>query len=508
MQESLDRVGTGVGGLDEVLDGGFVSERTYMLRGRPGAGKSILGLEFLVAGADAGEDVLYVAMEEPEREIRRNAASLGIDVEDVSFLDMSPDSSFFAEDRSYDVFAPEEVEGDAVADRITDRVESLAPSRVFVDPIGRLRGLSPDEYQFGKQVLSFMQLLRERGTTVVFTSQATTSVPDEDLQFLCDGVVELDRSARGRTVSVPKFRGSDTLDGDHALRIEAGGVRVFPRIVPREHGVEFDAETLPSGVPELDSLLGGGIERGTVTIVTGSPGVGKTTTGVQFVKEAASRGERSVVYSFEEARHTLLDRCEAVDIPVREMIERGTLAVEEVEPLRLSATEFAHTVREEVEANDTGIVMIDGVEGYRQALRDGEEDLTRELHALCRYLKNVGVTVVLMNELPTVVGEFRLTEAGLSYLSDGIVFIRHVETNSRIRKVVGVLKKRTSDFERTVREFRITEAGVTVGEPLEGMTGILTGSPRYDPGARAAGRPDATPPGADEHRPEPGDGGE
>jgi len=390
MQEALDRVSTGVGGLDEVLDGGLVRNRTYMVRGQPGAGKSILGLEFLVAGVATGEDVMYVNMEEPEREIRQNAASLGIDVGDVEFLDLSPDSEFFTEDMSYDVFAPEEVEGGAVTDRITERVEASAPERIFVDPVTQLRHLSPDEYQFRKEVLSFMRFLKEQGATVLFTSQATPTTPDDDLQFMCDGVLELRRTETGRTVSVPKFRGSRTIEGDHALRICEGGITVFPRLVPRQHESAFEAETLPSGVPELDKLLHGGIERGTVTIITGSPGVGKTTTGIQFMKEAAGRGERSVVYSFEEAKNTLVHRCESINIPVETMMEKGTLAIEEVEALRLSATEFAHMVREDVETNGTDIVMIDGVEGYRQALRDENEELTRELHSVCRYLKNMG----------------------------------------------------------------------------------------------------------------------
>ncbi len=496
MTETLERVSTGVDGLDEVLHGGFIENRTYMVRGEPGAGKSILGLHFLVAGTAADEDVLYVNMEEPVREIRQNAGSLGIDPGGIEFLDLSPDSEFFTEDLSYDVFSPAEVEGDSVASRITDRVASLSPTRVFVDPLTQLRQLSPDEYQFRKEVLSFMRFLKEQGATVVFTSQATPTTPDDDLQFMCDGVIELERAARGRTASVTKFRGSGTEDGDHALRITDEGMTVFPRIVPRHHETAFHAESIPSGVPELDELLNGGLERGTVTIVTGSPGVGKTTTGLQFMKEAAGRGERSVVYSFEEATSTLVHRCESIGMPISEMTDRGTLAIEEVEALQLSATEFAHTVREEVEGHDARIVMIDGVEGYRQALRDEDENLTRELHSLCRYLKNMGVTVVLMNEMRTITGEFTLTQEGLSYLSDTVVFIQHIETGSELRKVIGVLKKRTSDFERTVREFRITEYGIRIGEPLTGLDGILTGSPtRNGSGASGpSGRSDRHPP--------------
>ena len=479
MSGTLDRVSTGVDGLDEVLNGGLVANRTYMIRGEPGAGKSLLGLHFLISGAEEGENVVYVNLEEPSEEIELNAASLGLDVDGINFLDLSPDSEFFSEDLSYDIFSPDEVEEGTITTRITERVEEVEPDRIFVDPITQLRYLSPDEYQFRKEVLSFMRFLKERGSTVMFTSQATQNQPDDDLQFMCDGVVELRRAQKGRVIDIPKFRGSNTMDGDHTLQIETGGLVVYPKLIPRQHEKEFVPESISSGVPELDKLLNGGLERGTVSIVSGSPGVGKTTTGVQFMKEAAGRGERSVVYSFEEATNTLVHRCESINIPVREMMERGTLAIEEVEALQLSATAFAHQVRREVEENDTRIVMIDGIEGYKQALRDEDEELTRELHSLCRYLKNMGVTVVLMNEMKTIVGEFRLTEEGLSYLSDNIIFIQHIEIDGQIRKVIGVLKKRTSDFERQVREFRITEYGVKIGEPLVGLRGILSGNPSW-----------------------------
>lgn len=399
MRSTLGRVSTGVSGLDEVLDGGLVTHRTYMLRGPPGAGKSILGLHFPGAGVDAGDDVLYVNMEEPVGEIKQNAAALGLDTDGIGFVGLSPDSEFFADDLSYDIFSPNEVENEELTDRISERVEEVDPNRIFVDPITQLRYLSPDEYQFREEMLSFMQFLKERGATVLFTSQDTSTTPDDDLQFMCDGVVELDHIEQGRTVAVPKFRGSAVRGGNHALRIEDGGIEVYPRLVPCQHAIEFEAETISSGVPELDRLLNGGLERGTVTMVTGSPGAGKTTTGVQFMKEAAGRGERSVVYSFEEAKSTLVHRCKSINIPVEEMTEKGTLAVEEIEALRLSATEFAHQVREEAEEKDTKIVMIDGVEGYKQALRDADEELVRELHSICRYLKNMGVTVVSMNEM-------------------------------------------------------------------------------------------------------------
>jgi circadian clock protein KaiC len=230
----------------------------------------------------------------------------------------------------------------------------------------------------------------------------------------------------------------------------------------------------------LDELLHGGLERGTVTIVSGPSGVGKTTLGVQFMKEAAGRGERSVVYTFEENPETLTRRCAAINMPMQYMLERETLAVVPIEPLRFAADEFAQLVRHEVEERKARIVMIDSVSGYRLAVR-GErgEDLVSHLHGLCKYLSNMGVTVLLINEVEYLTGDFRITEVGISYLADNVIVLRYLEVNGELRKAMGVLKKRLSDFERTLRQIEITRYGIQVGQPLTGLRGILRGNPEW-----------------------------
>ncbi|QCJ47698.1 ATPase domain-containing protein [Haloprofundus sp. MHR1] len=472
------RVSTGVDGLDKVLGGGFVPNRTYMVRGEPGAGKSILGMHFLRAGLDAGESVLYINLEESTKNVKQNAASLGVELDGVDFLDLSPDSEYFAQNLSYDIFSPDEVEGGSVTEEITSRVEELNPDRLFIDPLTQLRYLAPDDYQFRKQILSLMRFFNVQGSTVLFTAQATESRPDDDLQFICDGTLNLERTDERRAVTVTKFRGSDFQSGPHTLTIDRGGIEVFSNRLPQASECEFESETISSGVPELDQLLNGGIERGTVTIITGPTGVGKTTTGIQFMKEAAGRGERSVVYLFEENERTLRERSNAVNIPIEQMLDRDVLSINETESLSLSVDEFNQRVREEVEEKGAEIVMIDGIVGYKFALLGENDELTHNLHTLCKYLQNRGISVILINEVQDITGDFQVTdEGGLSYLADNILFLQHLELNGEMRKAVGVLKKRTSDFERQLREFRITEYGVKIGEPLTGLSGILSGRP-------------------------------
>lgn len=477
----LARVSTGIPGLDEILHGGLLAHRSCLVRGRTGTGKSTLGLHFLLAGAERGEKVLYITVEEPLRTIRENAEARGFDLSGIDFLDLSPTSEFFAQAGAYDIFSPAEVEREPTTKRIVAEVGRLKPKRVFLDAVTLFRYLATDAFSFRKQVLSFVRFLVDAGATLVFSSQASTAAPDDDLQFISDGVIELHFERAGRitrrAIAVTKLRGSDFRPGLHTMKLTDRGVEVFPRLLPEAYERVFEPETISSGVPQFDELLHGGIERGTVTIVAGPSGVGKTSTAMQFMKEAAGRGERSVVFTFEESRESILKRSEAINIPVQDMVERGTLAIVEIEPLRFTADEFDRMVRHAVEAEGTTIVLIDSIKGYELSIPG--EDLIGRLHALARYLRNVGVTTILTNEIEAVTGDFRVTQHGISYLSDNVIFLRYLEISGRMRKAIGVLKKRLSDFERTLREVDITRYGIQVGEPLTGLRGILSGTPEW-----------------------------
>jgi circadian clock protein KaiC len=472
---------TGLPGLDEVLHGGLIPERAYLVRGGPGTGKTTLGLHFLLAGVANGEAALLISLESSEAQLRQDAASQGLDLNGVTVLDLSPTHEFFVQNQSYDIFSLADVERDPTTQRIMHIVEELRPVRVFVDAVTTLRYLASDSFQFRKQALSFVRYLVDHGATVLLSSEPTQTVSDDDLRFMADGIIDLEISpVHGvvrRTLSIAKFRGSDFEGGAHSMRLTAHGMEVYPRLVPGSHERSFTADQIASGVPELDEMLGGGIERGTITILSGPSGVGKTTLGIQFMKEAASRGERSVIYAFEEQLDTILHRCDSIGIPVRGMVDEGSLDVVEVEPLRFSPGEFALMVRREVEQNNARIVMIDGIAGYELTLAG--DDLVTHLHALGRYLKNMGVTVLLANEVRGITGEFQATETGISYLCDNLVFLRYLEVRGELRKAIGVLKKRLGDFSKTLREIEITCDGVLVGEPLTGLRGVLTGTPEW-----------------------------
>jgi circadian clock protein KaiC len=472
------RLSSGIEGLDEVLEGGFPSGQAYLARGGPGCGKTTLGWHFLTTNLEDGTPRLFITLGESMAQLKRNAIASGFAVDAVQVLDLSPDADFFVQNQGYDVFAAAQVEQGPLIERIVEQVSALKPQRVFIDSMTQLRYLATDAYQFRQQVVGFLRFLLHQGATVLFTSESGQEAPDEDLQFISDGIITLDMHEHGRHIQVSKLRGSGFRKGVHAMRICDRGLEVFPHLVAGEDSVNKAPTRLcPAGIPEIDELLSGGIETGTVTIISGPSGVGKTTVGLQFIKEAAGRGDRSVVYLFEEAVDTLLNRCEGINIPVRAMVERGTLSVIKIDPLLYSPDEFSHQVRQEVEKAGAQIIMIDSVLGYKLSFQD--EDLIRNIHTLCQYLKGKGITTILTNEIESITGDFKVTELGVSYLADNIIFLRYLEMRGQMRRAIGVLKKRLSDFEKTLREFEISRYGIKVGRPLTQLRGILSGVPEF-----------------------------
>jgi circadian clock protein KaiC len=474
---STPRIQVGIAGLDEVLGGGLIPQRAYLLLGGPGTGKTTLGMHFLAKGADLNERCLFINLGEAENQLKANASGIAINLDAVHFLDLRPTPDHFRDMQTYDIFHAAEVEREPITTQIVSTIEALRPQRVFLDTVTHFRYLAPDDFQFRKQMHSFLRFLVEQGATVMFTSEETREREDDDLQYMCDSMFYLENntSLGERTISIVKYRGSKFLEGRHSMKLTATGMKVFPKLqVGLDYG-ELVMESLSSGIPELDHLLHGGLERRTISIITGPTGVGKTSLGMQFMKAAAERGERSVIYVFEEWTETVINRSEAINTPVRSMLEKQSLAIIQVDPLQYSPDEFALLVRQDIEEKKTSIVMIDSIAGYRLALKGS--DLVSHLHALSKYLQGMGVTVLLINEINEITGDFKATDVGISYMCDNLLFLRYIEFQGEIHRVMGVLKKRLSGFEETLREFEITPNGIKVGDPLTNLRGLLTGQP-------------------------------
>ncbi|QDV39592.1 ATPase domain-containing protein [Tautonia plasticadhaerens] len=477
----MTRLSTGIPALDDVLRGGLLPGESYLVRGSSGTGKTTLGMQFLMAGARRGEPALYVSLTEPEAVIRRSAERRGWGLDGIHVLDLharaGPEET--TPEGTYTIFHPAEVELAPATRRIAEAIEGLGPARVVFDNLSEVGFLSRDPIRYRRQVAALKDSLMERGHTALFLAESNRHQFDEDILSLVQGIIQVDRDHRRdgrerRALRVEKYRDSDFASGDHALDIEQHGLVVYPRMLATEHGRDFPREALGSGVAELDRQLGGGIDRGTVTLIAGNSGAGKTTVGLGFLAEAARRGERAVAYSFEEGAPEILTRCEALGLGVRGLIERGLLEVTKVNPLVLYPDQFAARVREEVEGRGTRLVMIDSLNGYLATMPD-ESCLVSHVSQLASYLNRMGVATLLTLELPTLNQSDEAHRLGLSHLVDTILLLKLFEAEGGLRIASGVIKRRLGGHDRAFRDLEITPEGVRVGGPLPEFRGILGG---------------------------------
>lgn len=468
-----ERISTGVHGLDEILEGGLLTQKSYLLRGGPGSGKSTFGYKFLEEGVRAGETSLLISLGESRESVASNTAGLGINFEKVEVLDLSPKDSLYKDDASYTVFPSSDVETSPLVEQLVEVVDRVKPDRVLLDSVTMLKYLNSDPYQYRNLVLSFIRYICSRGATLLIVSESSSNYNEEEATYWVDGIINLTYSPDWRRINVVKLRGSGFQTGNHAFTITDSGVSVFPKLRSNNYEHSYANKTLSTGLDELDDMLHGGIEKGTITMLTGPTGAGKTNLGLQVMKEAASRDERSVVYSFEESADVLIRRTAKIGIPVEEMIRNGNLKVKTVEPFSYSPDEFSSMVRSDIEENDTRIVMIDTVGSYALSVRD--ENYLERLHALCLYMQNMGVTGLLVNETKSVASAFVTTNLNASYLADNIIFLRYYELKGTLRKAIGILKKRLSDFDNSIREYKISTDGIEVGRALTNMRGIMSG---------------------------------
>jgi circadian clock protein KaiC len=487
------RLSTGIVGLDQVLHGGLLPGQNYMVRGLSGAGKTTLAMQFLMEGARRGEAGLFIGLTESEAELRHSAASRGWSLDGIHILDLHPaDDEAFSPDSQYTIYHPADVELAPTTRKITEAMERLKPARVVFDNLTEVGFLTRDALRFRRQVLGLRDYLLASGTTALFLAETNHRQFDIEIMSIVHGVITLERS-RGRhgmtrrLLEVEKYRDSGFDEGLHALRTTPGGLEVFPHLLATEHGLDFAEETTSSGIAGLDRMLGGGFERGTSTLLSGNAGTGKTTLGACVLAEAARRGERAVIYTFEEGTNRLVRRCEALGIAVRPLIDQGLLVVQKVNPLLLYPDEFAAWIRAEVEQKQARAVMIDGLNGYSRSMPD-EDYLVGHMLQLTSYLNRMGVTTILTEELPLLTGNTQLSIYGLSHMIDVVILLKYFEHRGGLHRAIGVIKNRSGDHDKDLRRLELASRGILVGEPLPQFRGILRGEAEshVDPAERGS----------------------
>ncbi|WOB07789.1 ATPase domain-containing protein [Piscinibacter gummiphilus] len=477
----IPRAATGIEGLDLVLHGGLVDGRIYLLEGNPGAGKTTLALQYLLEGVRHGERCLYITLSETRHELIDNARSHGWSLDGIEILELLADNMQVDGEGELTMYHPSEVELGATTRRALAKVEELKPRRVVLDSLSELRLLAQSSLRYRRQILGIKQFLGAYSCSVLLLDDRTGEGSDMQLQSIAHGVISLDSQtpAYGRTLRqlrVVKFRGSDFRSGVHDFIIGKGGITVFPRLSAAEHGASFTREKVPSGVPSLDALMGGGIDRGTTTLLVGPPGSGKSTIALQYAHAATLRGDHAAIFSFEEAQAILFDRARGLGMPVNEGPGPGQIAVRQIDPAEISPGEFAQRVRHAVESDQARVVVIDSLNGYLNALPE-DKFLTAQLHELLAYLNNHGVVTFLVAAQSGMLGPAMRSPIDASYLADSVVVLRMYEHDGSVRKAISVVKKRSGRHEDSIRRMWFDSDGVHLSEPLMHLRGVLTGVP-------------------------------
>lgn len=477
--ESTAFISTGIPGLDNILGGGLTKERLYLLEGDPGSGKTTMALQFLVEGAKQGEVVLYITLAENNVELRAVAKAHNLSMEGVYVHEVIPEESLLDPREQYTVFHPSEVELGETNLQILEIIEKLNPSRVVIDSLSELQLLSGSALKYRRHVLSLKQYFAKRACTALLLDDKTAVRGDQQVRSIAHSVISLQHSdseygAERRMIRIMKYRGISFRRGPHDYTILTGGITVFPRIVAAETRELVSRGQISSGLVEFDALIGGGIEEGSSTLISGPPGTGKSSLAIQFVKSITDNGQSAALFLFEESFNTLINRCNGIGIDLRTPYNSGLLKVHQIDPAEMSPGEFTHSVCRIADAG-AKVVVIDSLNGYMNAMPEANF-LNTHLHEVLTYLGQRGVVTFLVGVQSGIVGSMS-TGIDVSYMADNVLVLRYFESSGTVQKAISVFKKRGSAHETTLRKFDITSEGIRVGPVLDKFQGVLSGVP-------------------------------
>lgn len=480
-----ERSATGISGLDDILGGGLLPYRLYLVDGDPGAGKTTLALQYLIEGQRQGEKCLYITLSETKEELLAGASSHGWPLDGIEIVELVAQEGDLDADSQVTMYPAAETELHETTRRILDAVQQSNPQRVVFDSLSELRLLAQSSLRYRRQILALKQFFIGRKCTLMLLDDRTSEGSDLHLQSIAHAVISLEQlapvfGAARRRLRVIKFRGTDYRGGYHDFAIRKGGIKVFPRLVAAEHKEEFVQNQIKSGVTALDTLLGGGPDRGTSTLLMGPAGSGKSTIAIQYAVAAAERGDHAVIFAFDESVATLKARSTALGVKLNEGNGPGQVRLQQIDPAEMSPGEFTSVLRESVEEDHARVVVIDSLNGYMNAMPE-ERYLTAQLHEVLTYLGRQGVTTLLVVAQHGVIGSNMAAPVDTSYLADSVVLLRYFEYAGKVKKAISVVKKRSGEHEESIRELRLSRDGIHLSEPLAQFRGILTGVPQELP---------------------------
>ena len=476
MESGITRLPTGIPELDAVLRGGLLRGRIHLIEGRPGTGKTTIGLRYLIEGVKAGEKSLYVTLSETRQELLATAHNHNWSLEGVHISERLPVDD--AVDGEQSVLLPTDSELSKLVDAIAATVREHGAQRVVIDSMAEIRLLAQDGQHYRRQIIQLRHQLSALDATIILLDDLTSGEREYELQSAVHGALCLEMRERTfgsarRTLRVTKLRGGDFQSGWHDFAITAGEVLVFPSLIAEEHSRPHVRTELLSRAPGLDALFGGGLGSGTSTMIVGPSGVGKSTLALQYAMSMIDSGEKAAYFTFDETEMTLRSRMINHMGGDRGEGDPPGFLITRINPSRISPGAFIWRVRRHVEDHGVRLVIIDSVNSYLDVIRE-ERAMLLQMNELFSYLANMGVMSIVIGAHSANLDTSREPDA-LSLMTDNMISLRFYERHGDVRKAIAVLKKRHGEHSHHICEFRLTEAGVEVGDKITSVHNLMAG---------------------------------
>ncbi|MEO5952782.1 MAG: ATPase domain-containing protein [Chloroflexia bacterium] len=477
IHQSLPRVPSGIEALDLILKGGFLEGGIYMVMGKPGAGKTILGNQICFNHVANGHRAVYMTL------LTETHARMLAHLHEMAFYDPASVGDALTYISGYTTLEREGLSG--FIKLVTQVIREYKCTVLIIDGIATAEATSASEIEY-RRFLHELQVLVEtmRCTAFLLAQPSRGTVHPE--HTMVDGVIRLTDTILGpravRELEVTKFRGSNYLRGLHSFEITTEGISLYPRIEARlannTHQISANPTRKTFGVQRFDEMLHGGLVSGSCTTLLGAPGSGKTVLGLHFLHTGLQNGEKALYLGFYESPERLVAKALALGLDLRGYIESGQLTLRWIPNSEIIPDLLAEDILDAVYNGGIKRLFLDGIEPFHDSMIYPERT-SRFFTALMNELLAYDVTTCITAELPDLFSDrINISIPHMSALVDNVIFLRYVELRSQLYRLISIMKLRDSDYDPSIREFRISEKGISVASTFRSAEAILTGVAR------------------------------